>query len=778
MNLRMAMRVLKRENEMAEKKTNGVKGDRNRGIKGFLRIDAITKFFTDWKKLSVILAVIFLAISIFLFPPTKQSREIRYRDGDIADADVIAPFSFSVPFTESEIESNKAKAVMNCPPVYRGKQKMETRLTDDLMKFYEQLNAVAQNDTLTVEDRHEFVKRVFPGINENLLERLMNKKIRDIFKRKSVGLIKSLLEKGVINDASPLRRRNYFSITVISGESEKLRPATSLISQAQLEGLILDKAKTIFGKDSELIAPFYNITRSFLEPNLIFDRDETRFRRNAKIESIPKSFRISKNQRIISKHDKITKKQIDILKMLESERVRIELDTSIIDKELLFLGKLLSIAALLAIFGFSLYRFAPGMFTDPGKLTMGFIILIFYLFSVSIILNIPQLNYFAIPIAFVPLIITAFFGNITALLFTLFAVLMLATHTDLPVSSILTSLFAGAAAIISMTHLRERKNFYKIFIYVSMAYIISATCIGLSNDLESQPFLYNMLFGITSSLVSTILAMFLMPFFESIFDITTDFTLMELSDLNRPLMKRMIIETPGTYHHSMMVATMVEGVADDVGANGLLARVAAYYHDIGKLAKPEYFYENKGETISKHEKLTPSMSALVLASHVKEGVQLAKNEKLPRIIIDAIREHHGTGVMSYFYNKALEYDSNDGVNIDDFRYQGPKPHSKENALIMLADSSEAAVRSLEEPTAPRITAIVDKVFEERMYGAQLDHSGLTMNDIALIKERFIKLLTATFHKRLAYPGQEKEEKEGIEKNENKNVEPPGSNRTK
>jgi len=329
-----------------------------------------------------------------------------------------------------------------------------------------------------------------------------------------------------------------------------------------------------------------------------------------------------------------------------------------------------------------------------------------------------------------------------------------------------------------MTHLRERKNFYKIFIYVSMAYIISAICIGLSNDLESQPFLYNMLFGITSSLVSTILAMFLMPFFESIFDITTDFTLMELSDLNRPLMKRMIIETPGTYHHSMMVATMVEGVADDVGANGLLARVAAYYHDIGKLAKPEYFYENKGDTISKHEKLTPSMSALVLASHVKEGVQLAKNEKLPKIIIDAIREHHGTGVMSFFYNKALEYDSNDGVNIDDFRYQGPKPQSKENALIMLADSSEAAVRSLEEPTAPRITAIVDKIFENRMYGNQLDYSGLTMNDIALIKERFIKLLTATFHKRLAYPGQEKDEKEGIEKNENKDVEPPGSNRTK
>jgi len=397
MHLRIAPWILKREKKMAEKKTNGVKIDRNHGIKRLLRIDTVIRIFTDWKILSVILAVIFLAISIFLFPPTKQSREIRYRDGDIADADVIAPFSFSVPFTESEIVSNKAKAVMNCPPVYRGEQNMGTRMTGDLIKFYEQLDAVAQNDTITVEDRYDFVKRVIPGIKENLLERLMNKKTRNTFKRESVGLIKTLLENGVINDDSPLRRRNYFNITVISGESEKLRPATSLISQAQLEGLILDKGKAIFGKDSELTAPFYNITRSFLEPNLIFDRDETRLRRNAKIEGIPKSFRISKNQRIISKHDKITKKQIDTLKMLESERARIELDTSIIDKELLFLGKLISIAALLAIFGFALYRFAPGMLTDPGKLTMGFIILIFYLLSVSIILNLCRLVRYLLP---------------------------------------------------------------------------------------------------------------------------------------------------------------------------------------------------------------------------------------------------------------------------------------------------------------------------------------------------------------------------------------------
>jgi putative nucleotidyltransferase with HDIG domain len=253
------------------------------------------------------------------------------------------------------------------------------------------------------------------------------------------------------------------------------------------------------------------------------------------------------------------------------------------------------------------------------------------------------------------------------------------------------------------------------------------------------------------------MVMFILPIFESIFDATTDFTLMELSDLNRPLLRRLIIEAPGTYHHSLMVGNLVEGVAEEVGANGLQARVGAYYHDIGKLAKPEYFFENKGDNVNKHEKLTPRMSALILASHVKEGIELAKQEKLPRIVVDAIREHHGTTVMAYFYQRALEYDSHDSVNVNDFRYPGPRPSSKETALIMLADSTEAAVRSLESPTAPRIRAIVRKIIESRMNDGELDESGLTLNDIAVVREKFIQLLTGVFHSRIPYPAQREEE---------------------
>jgi putative nucleotidyltransferase with HDIG domain len=188
--------------------------------------------------------------------------------------------------------------------------------------------------------------------------------------------------------------------------------------------------------------------------------------------------------------------------------------------------------------------------------------------------------------------------------------------------------------------------------------------------------------------------------------------------------------------------------------------VSAYYHDIGKLSKPEYFFENKGENFNKHEKLAPTMSALILASHVKEGIDLAKNEKMPKVVMDGIREHHGTTVMAFFYNKALEYDSHDSVNVDDFRYPGPRPQSKETALIMLADSCEAAVRSLKEPTAPRIRATVSKIFAARMNDGELDNSGLTLNDIAAIREKFIQFLTGIFHPRVQYPSQGDPEREG------------------
>ena len=242
----------------------------------------------------------------------------------------------------------------------------------------------------------------------------------------------------------------------------------------------------------------------------------------------------------------------------------------------------------------------------------------------------------------------------------------------------------------------------------------------------------------------------LLPVVEHWFGLTSDITLLELSDLNRPLLKRLQLEAPGTYHHSMVVGSLAESGAEAIDANSLLARVSAYYHDIGKLAKPEYYTENEPvASRSRHEKLTPSMSVLVVKSHVSEGLEFARRERLPRAVQSAIPEHHGTMVMAFFYHKALEHDPM--ARREEFCYAGPKPRSKETAILMLADGVEGASRALAEPTPSRIRGLVTRIMDERVQEGQLDECGLTLSELARIREAFIPVLTAIFHVRAPYP---------------------------
>lgn len=722
-------------------------------------------FAMEPRRLIVVFAILFVIISLFLFPPMQKLDEIQYREGEIADVDIIAPFTFYVDYSEQEIEINRSKAALNVPPVYMLNDQATKHLPNDLRVFMERIGDISAQDSLSEEEQVSRVLKMSPGITEEMAGLLLAKQLRDRILNSALQLQESLLDKGIINNSAPLRRNNYPHITVVNGDSERLVPSTYLVEQGQLESVILSEAKKSFGRDERTIKLFYDILRSHLMPNLVYDMDEHRRRRNQAEEAVPEKFTVSENERIIAKHDKVTKAQVEMLTALEQKRVDLELATSFWKRSLLFFGKTLRISALIFLLGLALYRLRPDLILETGKLTLVFMIVLFYLLLTAIVIKVPILDPYLVPVAFVSLVSTAFFGVMTSVMFTIFAAMLIITHTDLPASYAFIALLAGTTAIVSITQLRERRNFYTIFLYIALAYIIGITGFMRLTGISLGDFLIGSLWGITNSLLCTILVMFLLPIFESLFDVTTNFSLMELSDLNRPLLRRLTLEAPGTYHHSLLVGNLVEAVASDVKANNLLARVGAYYHDIGKLAKPEYFFENKGDNINKHEKLTPTMSALILASHVKEGIELAKKEKLPRVVVDNIRQHHGTTVMAYFYQKALEYDSHDSVNIDDFRYPGPRPQSKEAALIMLADSSEAAVRSLREPTAPRIRAIVGKIIEARMNDGELDQSGLTLNDVAIIREQYIKLLTGIFHPRISYPNQEEGEGEQVSNRE-------------
>ncbi len=742
---------------MNEQLSNGKDGQRSGTFRERLGIKSLMGMFTNRKTLPFVYLTLFTILSLVLFPPTKKAKEIIFKEGDVADSDVIAPFTFIVPQGEQEIRINRAKAAVAVPPVYRRNDEAALLLPNDLKVLMGKIEAIAESDTLTVEERVQRIREAAPAIENDPVRLLLQGNVRNRMLEEGLDLQRRLLDTGIINDASPLQRRDYPHITVISNSGEELVSSAPLIEQGQLNTVILDEANKAFKRSGDSVKLFYSIVRSHVEPNLVFDMAETKKRRDEKMREVPEAFEVTENQRIVSKHDKVTAVQVKILETLEKRRMERELATSYLKKLSLLFSKALRIVILVLIFGFALFRFRRDLLFEPDKLNLVFITLVFYLLLAALVIRLPSLSPYLIPVAFVSLISTAFFGVMSSVIFTVFASLLLVTHTDLPASFIFISILAGTAAIVSIANLRERRNFYRIFLYISAAYVVGIIGFGVTEGISAGTFFYDSLWGITNGFACTVLVMFLLPILESLFDVTTNFTLMELSDLNRPLLKRLIMKAPGTYHHSLMVANLVEAVADDVGANGLYARVGAYYHDIGKLSKPEYFFENKGDNINKHDKLSPSMSALILASHVKDGVELAKNEKLPRIIIDAISEHHGTTIMAYFYRKALEYDSHDSVNVDDFRYPGPRPRTKETALIMLADSAEAAVRSLKEPTSPRIKTIVGKIIETRMNDGELDQSGLTLNDIAAIREKYTQLLTGIFHPRINYPEQEGEE---------------------
>jgi putative nucleotidyltransferase with HDIG domain len=381
--------------------------------------------------------------------------------------------------------------------------------------------------------------------------------------------------------------------------------------------------------------------------------------------------------------------------------------------------------------------------------------MLLYLIFLAVVVRF-SLSPYLIPVPFAAIMLAALFDYRLGLVSAVFAALLIPLVTNFATNIGFVALLAGAVGVIGIEKMRSRSHVFSIFLHVSAAYVIGIVSLELGQAEGAVEIVSQVTWGIANGLFSSAAVMFLLPVFEGLFGRTSRFTLLELTDLNKPILKRLNMEAHGTYHHSMLIGNLVDAASEAIGADALRARVMAYYHDVGKIFKPEYFAENQNGGFNKHEKITPQMSALILVSHVKDGVELAREEKLPELVIDAIKEHHGTTVMAYFYQKALETDSHSSLKKDDFRYPGPRPRSKESGLLMCADTVEAAVRSLKDPTPAHIRNMVTKLIDSRAQDGELDNSGTTLNDLNLIKEKFISILTGIYHKRIAYPGQEEE----------------------
>nr|MDA8211210.1 HDIG domain-containing protein [Clostridia bacterium] len=315
-------------------------------------------------------------------------------------------------------------------------------------------------------------------------------------------------------------------------------------------------------------------------------------------------------------------------------------------------------------------------------------------------------------------------------------------------------LVTGLVAIYSVSHLSQRSDLAKAgLINVGASAAVSIIAIGLLTGMDVSLMSWGLLIGLGNGILSAVLTGGVLPYLESAFGITSAVRLLELSNPNNPLLKRLLMEAPGTYHHSIIVGNMAEAAADAIGADSLLVRAGAYYHDIGKTKRPYFFIENQLSCENPHDKIAPSLSTLIITSHVRDGVELAREHKLPEKIIDIIEQHHGTSLVSYFYHRAKESDKHESVQEEAYRYDGPNPQTREAALVMLADSVEAGVRSRKQPSLGDLEGLVREIIKKKLEDGQLDECNVTLRDLHTIATAFMKVLTGIFHTRIEYPDQ-------------------------
>jgi len=485
-----------------------------------------------------------------------------------------------------------------------------------------------------------------------------------------------------------------------------------------------------------------NIADAEIKPNFFYDKDKTeQLKKDAEKKVAPVI--IKKDQIVVKKGEPVTSTQISILK-----------DLGLINNDNAFdwyiYAALAGLVLLVLILQwYYLYKYHQEIFKDASKLAL---LNVLNIIALILARTLSLISPFLIPFACVPILMSLLVNHRIAMTISILNCILISAVVGFKVDITLLSIVNAAFSGIIMRKMEQRND----IIYSTLPFaIINVTLtfiIGFLMSNNTVDVLTKSGFTLISAIISSVLAIGFLPFFESTFDIITTVKLLELTNPNNPLLKRLLLEAPGTYHHSLLVANLAEVAAQNIGGNTVLTRVASYYHDIGKIKRPYFFKENQLGNDNPHDKITPNLSALIITSHVKDGLELAKEYKIPKVIQNIIEQHHGTYLVKYFYlmvkNSSDNPDEMDEMN---FRYPGPIPNTKESGIIMLADAVEASVRSIPNPTNGKIEEMINNIIKERLNEGQLDHCDLTLKDIDLIRQSFLKSLSGIYHKRIEYP---------------------------
>jgi cyclic-di-AMP phosphodiesterase PgpH len=486
------------------------------------------------------------------------------------------------------------------------------------------------------------------------------------------------------------------------------------------------------------------VSTAFLQPNTVVDEQASALARQQAADAVaPLTVTVRRGERVANAGDRVTDQTILALHTLGLTGIGAVWKT--------WLGILLLVALEMVIGAMYLYRFGNKIRND-NTLVLVMATLFLFFAVLARVLVIPPLSPYVIPLAALGMLATIIFNARTGHLLVALEALNVGIITGLDFSYVLVALLVGAFSLYLVSHLTQRSQMISSGLWVMLAGVFTVFAAEMLQDHGVASALQASLWGLGNGLLSMVLALSLLVVLETAYNLTTPLRLLELANPAQPLLRRLMQVAPGTYNHSIMMGNLAEAAAEAIGADPLLARVGAYYHDIGKVARPEYFVENQLHVTNPHDKLSPSLSRLAIMAHVRDGEALARRYGLPRPVVDIIKQHHGTSVLSYFYQKARENSSQE-VQEEEYRYEEEKPASREAAIIMLADSVEAAARSMHSLTFKKLQGLVHEIFKQKMEDGQLDRSQLTFGDLQRIGEVFENGLRGMMGHRIEYPWQ-------------------------
>ena len=719
--------------------------------------------------------LIFIILGCAFFFPYSTTTHIfdLPKEGEIAKQTIIAPFTYDILKKPEEIEKERNEAISKVllvldydVNILKATRKKINELRDLIMS-----SPISSADTIN----HHAADILNKELSANTIQILRkNPRLIDI----ASEYVVKFMEKGILANIivpsaeklSYLKNRynvssnNYIIynkdfVNVKKGNIETTVQLSDIpIKEQALESIINIFKSSKYNNPVELNS-VYEFLSAVIEPNVFVNENETAKRREkAALDVLPIKGKVIKETEIVRKHQIVTTDIVEKLFSLRKTQEKLQQNDykyRIISANA---GSFVLLAAIILFLTYYIKRYQwKSIRTYKNAMAIATVVvfqsaiirlgqfLASRLLGTGSIENITM--EYVIPTTVGSMLVSILIDVKVSIIVTLFTAIFFAMSYGFSLQFFILALLTGIFAGFYGSKIRYRWDFIKtipqLFIIYSIIIMVFHT---IHYNFLASAIFQNLGIAFINCVISIFIVMFSVIVFENLFDIATDMTLIELSDMNNPLLKKLSIEAAGTYNHSVLVGNLAESAAEKIGANPLRARVASYYHDIGKINKADYFIENAHDK-SRHTKLAPTMSALIISSHVKEGVELAKEYRLPKVIQDAILQHHGTSTVSYFYEKARQQDPHNQIQEEHFRYPGPIPQTRENAIIMLADSVEAAARSLSSSSPKLLRDLVKKIIRDKFLSGQLDQSDLTLRDLDLIVDGFMPILQGIFHTR-------------------------------